>query len=95
MSTNTTQRRTSRHTRLLRQIVIGAAGGGLLAGLWGWGLLGFLFAMNAGVLVMLGMSGALDHGRLRARPQSLAGLLMFVALPSAVLGNLLGTVLGG
>jgi hypothetical protein len=91
---NTTQHMATRQARLLRHIVAGAAGGGLLAGLWGWGLLGFLFAMNAGVLVMLGMSGALDQGKLRARPQSVAGLLLLVALPSALLGHLFGTMLG-
>jgi hypothetical protein len=94
LAMNPTQRMATRQSRLLRQIVIGAAGGGLLAGIWGWGLLGFVFAMNAGVLLMLGVSGALDQGRLRARPQSLIGLLVFVALPSALLGHLLGTALG-
>lgn len=83
-----------RHGRVLAVMAAGAAGGGLLAGLWDWGIFGLVFAMTVGVVLALACCGALDDGRrLRARPSSVVGLLATLALPSALVGHAMGALL--
>ena len=84
----------SRHGRVLALMAAGAAGGGLIAGLWGWGLFGLVFAMVVGVALALACCGALDDSRrLKARPSSVFGLLATLALPSALVGHAMGAML--
>lgn len=72
----------------------GAAAGGLIAGLWGWGVFGLVFAMVVGVALALACCGALDDGRrLKARPSSVFGLLATLAFPSALAGHAMGSLL--
>jgi hypothetical protein len=84
----------SRHGRVLALMATGAAAGGLIAGLWGWGMFGLVFAMTVGVALALACCGALDNGwRLKARPSSVIGLLATLALPSALAGHAMGALL--
>lgn len=84
----------SRNGRVLALMAAGAAGGGLIAGLWGWGVFGLAFAMVVGVALALACCGALDDGRrLKARPSSVLGLLATLALPSALAGQAMGALL--
>jgi hypothetical protein len=84
----------SRHGRVLALMAAGAAAGGLIAGLWGWGVFGLGFAMVVGVTLALACCGALDDGRrLRARPSSVLGLLATLALPCALVGHAMGSLL--
>lgn len=84
----------SRHGRVLALMAAGAAAGGLIAGLWAWGVIGLAFAMLVGVALALACCGALDDGRrLKARPSSVFGLLATLALPSALVGHAMGALL--
>jgi hypothetical protein len=84
----------SRHGRVLALMAAGAAAGGLIAGLWSWGVFGLVFAMVVGVALALACCGALDDGRrLKARPSSVFGLLATLAFPSALAGHAMGSLL--